>query len=333
MAPSGSAPRTRWVLDGDVLGAGYDVRDLPMPDDYEGPVVVRLVRHSAAIGTTRRAVLWVHGYADYFFHTHVAEEFARRGYAVYGLDLRRYGRSLLPHQTPNFCLSLDEYFPDLDAAARAIEDDGHSGVVVLGHSTGGLVAALWAGDRGRGRPPALRGLALNSPFLALPVDLGHPVLTGVAERGIKLLAKARPYHALPRGGARVYGPSLHAESHGEWTYNLRWKPHQSIPIRAGWLAAVIDAQRSLAQQQLAVPTLLMTSARSARLAAWTDEVAQVDVVLAVDRVRAAGSSLGPLVELRSFEGGMHDLFLSRRPVRTEVEDALLAWLDQLVWEH
>src|SRR5688572_32947397 len=106
------------------------------PDD-EGPVVATLVRRRAE-RPTRRAVLYVHGFNDYFFQTHLADFFVERGYDFYALDLRKYGRSLLAHQTPNFTRSMGEYFPELDEAARIIrEEEGHEQLVVAAHSTGG----------------------------------------------------------------------------------------------------------------------------------------------------------------------------------------------------
>ena len=89
------------------------------------PVVATLVRRQAD-QPTGRAVLYVHGYVDYFFQTHLADFFVERGYDFYALDLRKYGRSLLPHQTPNFTLNITEYFTEIDAAVRIIrEEDGH----------------------------------------------------------------------------------------------------------------------------------------------------------------------------------------------------------------
>src|SRR5262249_59285652 len=101
---------------------------------------------------TRRAVLYVHGFVDYFFQTHLADFFVERGYDFYALDLRKYGRSLRAHQTPNFSSDLNEYFTEIDEAIRVIRDeDGHDTVVLNGHSTGGLIGALYAHHvRGRG---------------------------------------------------------------------------------------------------------------------------------------------------------------------------------------
>src|SRR5256885_11416266 len=146
---------TRWQPD--PLLPGFEALELDFPADYDGQVVATLVRLPTP-HAERGAVLYVHGYSDYFFQRHMAERFAAEGYAFYALDLRKYGRSMRPHQHPNFCKSLSEYYPDI---ARAIDVIGEP-VLVAGHSTGGLVCALYMHE-GAGRE-AVRALWLNSPF-------------------------------------------------------------------------------------------------------------------------------------------------------------------------
>ena len=51
----------------------------------------------------------------------ITDRFAAEGYAFYALDLRKHGRSLLPHQHPCFCKDLAEYHEDL---TRALEEIG-----------------------------------------------------------------------------------------------------------------------------------------------------------------------------------------------------------------
>src|SRR5439155_25388592 len=127
----------RWLPDR--LLPGCETLELAFPDDYDGPVVATLVRLPTA-NAERGAVLYVHGFSDYFFQRHMAERFAAEGYAFYALDLRKYGRSLRPHQHPNFCKSLTEYYADLDAALELIGGP----LLLAGHSMGGLVTALYA---------------------------------------------------------------------------------------------------------------------------------------------------------------------------------------------
>ncbi|MFQ9503751.1 MAG: alpha/beta hydrolase [Alistipes indistinctus] len=72
---------------------------LPMPDDYEGKVIATLLRADST-APSGRAVLYLHGYIDYFFQTHMAERFAGEGWNFYALDLRKYGRSSCPINMP-----------------------------------------------------------------------------------------------------------------------------------------------------------------------------------------------------------------------------------------
>ena len=79
----------------DVLGAGYEQATLHFPDDFEGKVIATLVRKKAD-QATNKAVLYIHGFIDYFFQTEMAERFNQQGFDFYALDLRKYGRSPAP---------------------------------------------------------------------------------------------------------------------------------------------------------------------------------------------------------------------------------------------
>ena len=108
----------------DVLGKPYYAETIELPDDDEGAVVATLVGRRGRSRSTK-AVLHVHGFADYFFQTPVADYWVSRGYDFYALDLRKYGRSLRPHQTPNFTTDLASYYAELDEAtamARSLAD-------------------------------------------------------------------------------------------------------------------------------------------------------------------------------------------------------------------
>ena len=83
----------QWIED--VLGDGYEQQALELGDDPdgEGQVVGTLVRRRRR-GETPRAVLYVHGFTDYFFQTELADFYTERGFAFFALDLRKCGRSL-----------------------------------------------------------------------------------------------------------------------------------------------------------------------------------------------------------------------------------------------
>jgi alpha-beta hydrolase superfamily lysophospholipase len=310
----------------DVLGQPYERHTIDLGTDDEGPVVATLVRRRAET-PTRRAVLYVHGFVDYFFQTHLADFFVERGWDFYALDLRKYGRSLLEHQTPNFCRSLTDYYPELDEAVRIIrEQDGHDQLLVGGHSTGGLITSLWAHSRqGQG---VVDGLFLNSPFFDFNVPwlLRRPlmsVLTGTSRK--------KPYRILPMGGLGLYGQSLHSEHYGEWTYDLNWKPILGFPVRTGWLEAIQRGQRRLRSGlSIDVPILVACSTRTFRGRAWSDDARVTDSVLDVEHIVRWAPQLGPRVTIARFDGGLHDLTLSGKDVRVEVFRELGRWVEAFV---
>jgi alpha-beta hydrolase superfamily lysophospholipase len=300
----------------DVLGPDYEALRLTFEDDAEGEVVATLVRRRAP---GRKAVLYVHGFVDYFFQAHLADFYVERGYSFYALDLRKYGRSLLPHQTPNFARSMSDYFPEIDEAVRLIREDNDV-LLLNGHSTGGLVAALWA-DRVRGKG-LVDGLFLNSPFLELNVPAAVRVLAGPL---VRAAARLRPTMVFPTGLSESYVRSIHRDHDGEWDFDLAWKPAKGFPVRVGWLSAIMQAHRR-AHTGLAVdvPVLVMASARSAR--GKNGDLTSADAVLNADDIARWSTRIGPHVTCVRIDGGLHDLALSAEPVRAKFFEELDRWL-------
>jgi alpha-beta hydrolase superfamily lysophospholipase len=292
----------------DVLGSEYETRTLPLGGD----TVATLVRYRAE-PAKRGAILYVHGFSDYFFQRHVAEHFAKSGYDFYGIDLRGYGRSLRPGQLPNYVTDLAEHFEELDAAVRVIrEEDGHQKLAVMGHSTGGLITTLWAHERRA--DDALDALVLNSPWF----DLAEPwILQTAGTAVVRGIGRVAPRLVIKPNMGPVYGESIHCDHHGEWDFDLAWKPLEGFPVYAGWLRAIRRAHATLhAGLDVQVPVLVLRSARShLRAKAWSSEAMTADTVLDVAHMERWAPSVGTRVTSAVVDGGMHDIFLSAGPVR------------------
>jgi alpha-beta hydrolase superfamily lysophospholipase len=307
----------------DVLGAPYTAETIPLPDDHEGPALATLVRR-AAEEPTRRAVLHVHGFADYFFQTEYAEWWTARGYDFYAVDLPKYGRSLLPHQTPNYTNDLTDYFPVLDEVWDRIRAD-HDRVVVTGHSTGGLTTPLWAHAR---KPDGLAGMFLNSPWFDLQGPaLVRTVLTPV----VKQLGRVQPMRVIPRAVSGFYARSLHRDHEGEWDFDLLWKPLESFAVHAGWLRAIRNGHAQLhAGLDVEVPVLVLSSDASGRPTAMDDIVHRTDIVLDVAQIRRWATAVGPHVTYVAVPGTLHDVVLSRPDARARAYAELDRWLTAYV---
>lgn len=282
-----------------------------------------LVRATNNPPSAQRAVLYIHGFTDYFFQTHMAAAYRAEGYAFYALDLHAYGRSLKADERPNFCRQVEEYFPELETAILAIKATGAEQLVVNAHSTGSLIASLYAHEGKERR--AIDALFLNSPFFDFPVAGPERILLNGAAK----LGKLFPHLAVKRGLPSLYAKTIHRDYRGEWDYNTRLKPPHGFPLYAGWVRAIVRAQQRVQQGlNIACPVLVMHSAHSLRALTWTDEATRADIVLDVEHMRRYSPGLGEQVSLEEIEGGLHDLILSSAPVRRKLFATLFAWLEQ-----
>lgn len=312
--------------DADVLGDPWLAETIDLPPDDEGEVVATLVHRTAGTATSR-ALLHVHGFSDYFFHTEYGEWWLDREHDVYALDLRKYGRSIRPHQTATYVADLEEYFAELDEAwERITRRDGHTSVVLAGHSTGGLIVSLWADSR---QPAELTGLLLNSPWLDLQ---GKPWMRSpVANVAVDQLGSRQPMRVLGRDVNGFYPRSLHREHEGEWDFDLTWKPLESFPVRLGWLRAIRRGHARL-QDGLDVPApvLVLSSDRSSFPSRMGEDVHATDIVLDVRQIRRWSTAIGQHVTYVAVPGALHDVVLSRPAVRKRAYDEIDRWLSAYV---
>lgn len=198
-------------------------------------------------------------------------------------------------------------------------------MVLNGHSTGGLISALHAAANAG----AWAALVLNSPFLEMnqPRWLRQGVLPLVVRLGRRWPDLPVQVN-LPFG----YGESLHRQYHGEWDYDLAWKPRRVFAVNAGWLRAIRTGHRQVAAGlNITVPVLVLHSARTVqRYHPFSEEYFQADGVLNVEHIRTLAPRLGPQVTVQAVEGGMHDLVLSRPAVRAEVYRRVFEWLSRVL---
>ncbi|MBO0899068.1 alpha/beta hydrolase [Cellulomonas sp. zg-ZUI22] len=322
----------------DRLLPGYEARTLPgrrpaPPGPQARAVaaggvapVLTLVRPGRAPDAPRGVVVHLHGYNDYFFATHLADALADAGWAFLAVDARRAGRSWREGEVPHYQGDLREQASDLGravAAARAAWPG--LPVVVHAHSTGGLVAALWAhAHRARGGADAV---VLNSPFLSVVRSWVRPLQDGA----LRPLARRAPLRVV------AHRPSRYAARLAErWDVDATLKRPQGVAVRAGWLAALRAGQLRVARGlAVGVPVLVARSARSAvehGAGAVADGPAldDADTVLDVATIAALAPRLGTDVREVVVDGGVHDLALSLDGPRAAYLGAVVEFLDTLV---
>ncbi|MBU9764581.1 alpha/beta hydrolase [Mycobacterium sp. TNTM28] len=300
------------------------------PDpDGEGHLVATLVRRGPG-GGAGHAVLALHGYTDYFFHTELADHFAARGFAFYALDLPKCGRSRHDGQTPHFTTDLTRYDTILRQALTLIATDtDNASVCLYGHSAGGLILTLFTDRLRRGGELAshrVGGLILNSPFF----DLHGPAILRTAPTSAALiaLARLRKLSVIRKPTEGGYGTTLHRDYDGEFDYNLEWKPLGGFPITLGWINAIRRGQARLHRGlDVGVPNLILRSDRSVTETSDPAAMQRGDAVLDVRQIARWSGCVGNHSTVAPVTDAKHDVFLSVSGARQAAYRELDRWLD------
>lgn len=316
-----SVSASEWMPDS--IGDGYTYRYVDQGRDYSGPVRSTIVRKDSKC-RSGLGVLYVHGFNDYFFQTEMGDFFVNNGIDFYAVDLRKYGRSLMSGQKRFQVRDLVEYFPDIDSALVAMRCNGITDIILMGHSTGGLVTSYYLSKH---QPMDVKGLILNSPFLDW--NLGG-FTEAVLVPGVVTVAAVAPGLTIPQGGGTGYSESLLAGEHGRWRYDTSKKLKVSPDVDAGWVRAIDNAQKELQHgAHINIPILLMHSDNSVEGSRWCEAFNHGDAVLDVKDIARYGRTLGPSVTEATVKGGLHDLVLSEPKVAQAVYVTMLRFINRL----
>jgi alpha-beta hydrolase superfamily lysophospholipase len=296
---------------------GYERLSYALPREDDGALWATLVRKRGEDTTSplheRPAVLYLHGFCDYFFQTHLCDAIESAGYRFYALELRRYGRSIAPGNRPNQARDISDYFLEIDWAIDFITKRHPYIAGAVAHSTGGLILSHYFKQPSRhfqhtDHQRRVRCLVLNSPFLKFNLPRKETALVKVVAAGGHLF----PYYELPQKISGGYGKSLHKSQMGEWDYNLNYKPLYGFPFYPMWFRMIARAQAVIPQGLgLTLPIFAMRSSRSKFPSdpPGPDDFF-ADTVLNVDHIRELAPLLGQKVEPCIIESGLHDLYLS-----------------------
>ena len=306
----------------DILGEGYEQATLNFPDDYEGKVTATLIRKKAS-QSTNKAVLYIHGFIDYFFQTEMAEQFNQHGFDFYALDLRKYGRSILPHQKYYNIRETAEYDAEITQALEIIGAEHHENVLLCGHSTGGLTTTLYVAHHPN--HPLIKALWVNSPFYDFNMN---PIKRAVGVPSLSRLAQKFPNLQFPSELNKWYAASLHKDLKGEWDFNLDWKKSSYPKVRISFIRAIYEAQKEIHQDvRVDVPVLVMHSHQTKNPRKWGKDAQSSDVILDVKDIQKYAKKIQGNVTIREIPNGLHDLVLSEKTVREGVYQQLFSWLE------
>jgi alpha-beta hydrolase superfamily lysophospholipase len=281
-------------------------------------------RHPGLPQGAPRTVLFLHGWSDYFFNVDLARFWARNGYGFYALDMHNHGRSLRPGTPGGYVADLADYDAEIGQAMAIIRADSDGPdlpqLTLMGHSTGGLVAALWVSRH----PGTVSHLVLNSPWLEMH---GSALVRYAASTMVRPVARFRPEAILRLPERGFYWRTISSAADGEWALDDKFRPPMAFPLRAGWLNAVLAGHAQVARGLgIDIPILVLLSRGSANGPFWSEEMRRTDAVLDVNIIALRALTLGRTVTVERIEGALHDVFLSPLDVRADAYARLSRWL-------
>ena len=325
---------------------GYQQATVHLGEDAEGEIVATFVRKDPSKLTLqerwrrwhfsvrghRLAIMYVHGWNDYFYRRHASEYWESLGIPFYAVDLRKFGRSYRPYQTPGYIKDLHEYRLEFNALRdQIVKEQGKDvRILMIAHSQGGLSASLWVNTE---HPHHVEALALNSPWLELQGNrmfrlLSTPVVQMYRLRGGKTV--------MPMRDPGFYARCIKRSTGGEWDYlDHPLNPGVEFLTRAGWMQAIYNGQDEIAKNlDIQIPVLVCTSDKSMMLqSTWDEGMREADSVLDITAIRQAALHLGDVVALATIRGGLHDLSMSKPDARRKYFRIVTMWASMMAWRR
>lgn len=303
----------------DILGDDFEMKQVVHKEDKHN-VISSIIRLKTNI-PSKFGILYIHGYNDYFYQHEMAHKFDSYGFSFYAIDLRKYGRSLKENDTPFEIKNIENYFPDINVALTQMQHDGIEKIILMGHSTGGLIACSYLNNI---ENSAIIGLILNSPFLEWNLK---PILKKIAIPIVSCIGKFIPTISIKQPTTIPYAHSLLKAYHGEWDFNTTWKFIQAPNVTSQWIRAINIAQKKLHKSSLIkIPILLLRSSSSVYGNRWTKDFNRGDAILNVNDISKYGKKLGQNVHEVVCPNGLHDLVLSNNDTRNFVYSTIFNWI-------
>lgn len=299
---------------------GSDFKTIPLQTpQHNATLIYKIVPQS------QKAVLYIHGFNDYFFNPELAQKFTQQGYSFFAIDLHNYGRNLTSTSLPYYFKNINEFDDELSMAISIIyKDFDISNLTLYGYSQGGLIASLYANSHHN-----VNQLILDSSFFDFNFN---PWIEKLALPLVAYLGQFFPEFKISSSQPNIFGQSLHKDFYGEWDFDITLKSTRTnAPIYLGWIHAVYEAQKKVQKgMNLNIPVLNIYSSASNSESLQKSTLFTSDIVLDVKDIAMYGKNLNQNTDLTTnivIENAMHGVTLSTPKVRAQAYDAIFNWLN------
>lgn len=275
---------------------------------------------------SKKAVLYIHGFNDYFFNKEFPKEFLNQGYSFFAIDLHNHGKNMNKDTKRYYFTDVKEFYPEINKAIDIIKEEYKiENITLYGISQGGLIAALFENDNQR-----VDRLILDSPFFDFHFNW---FLENI---GLPLVAKIGyffPQLKLTSNEVNIFGQTIHKDFDGEWDIDMNLKAiSTNAPVYLGWISAVYKAQQKLQNGlDIKVPSLILYSNKSTSEQSNKKYHHNTDIVLDVKDMKKYADKLSinkSLITKKEIANAMHGTLISPKPVRQKAYQKIFAWLNE-----
>jgi len=275
---------------------------------------------------SKKAVLYIHGFNDYFFNKEFASRFLNQGYSFFAIDLHNYGKNIKKETKRYFFRDAKEFYPEINQAINIIKNEYNiENITLYGISQGGLLAALYENDNKK-----VDALILDSPFFDFHFNW---FLENLALPIVSQIGSFFPNFVLESEEVNVFGKTIHKDFDGEWDIDMNLKAiTTNAPVYLGWIHAVYEAQQRLQNGlDIKVPSLILYSDKSTTEQSDKKYHHISDIVLDVkdmDKYANMLSKNNALITKKEIQKGMHGILISPKPVRDIAYNKIFNWLNE-----
>jgi len=193
---------------------------------------------------------------------------------------------------------------------RDARRSGISRILMYGHGTGAVVAALFVSDH----PGIIDSLLLTSPLHTIPKEIPgfNRPLRPFTEPHDQTSPVCLAYHESLQKGPR------------KWTWNEDLKPITGWALYVGWLTAFENAVGRLEfGLSIDCPTLILIANKHlCAFDVFTEELLKADVFLDPVRTTQITSNWGTQIQVHSISDAIHDILLSEQLVEDIAFDTI-----------
>jgi alpha-beta hydrolase superfamily lysophospholipase len=266
----------------------------------------------------KKALIWIHGFNDYYYHFHIGDKLLNEGYDIYALTLRRYGEVCSNKEGLFYTNNLDEYLEDIDNVFNFISKYNYEKIFLYGHSTGGLTSTIYC-QKGEYRDK-INGLILNAPFF----DFNDSIFNEFLLKHIV----SRIGYFFPRFKLKKYNPNKYnansEEIYERFYFNDNYKLRGGSPVYAGWIYTINKHQELIKNKNISldIPILVIYSDKTIA----GNKQDKGDNTLDMSEINKYSDYLGNNVKEVIIKDAIHDVLCSEDKPRKEAIKCMFDWL-------